>query len=101
MVLKIKQLREENGMTQKELADRVGNVQRNVSNWEIGASEPDCETIVRLAEVFGVTLDELFGREELTIAKEMGNGLTLQSFVRDLDKNKLEALKNFLKAFCQ
>ena len=63
MKLKIRELREEKNLTQKELATLIGNVQRNISNWENGWNEPDCESIVKLANVFGVTLDELFGRD--------------------------------------
>ncbi len=46
MKLKIRELREEYQLTQKELAQKISNVQRNVSNWENGTSEPDCETIL-------------------------------------------------------
>lgn len=63
MKLRIKELREEFHLTQKELADKLSNVQRNVSNWENGTSEPDCETILKLAEIFKVSVDELFGRD--------------------------------------
>lgn len=62
-MLKIKELREEANITQKQLAEAIHNMQRNVSNWEKGVSEPDLNTVVALADYFGVTLDELFGRE--------------------------------------
>ena len=62
MKLRIKEYREEMQLTQRELAEKIGNVQRNISNWENGASEPDCETMVRLVELFEISLDELFGR---------------------------------------
>lgn len=67
MKLKIRELREEKALTQKELAALIGNVQRNISNWENGSNEPDCESIVKLADVFGVSLDELFGRDTASI----------------------------------
>lgn len=67
MRLKIKELRAEFQVTQKELADNIGNTQRNVCNWENGKSEPDCETIVKIANVFGITLDELFGRNPISV----------------------------------
>ncbi len=67
MKLKIRELREEKALTQKELAVLIGNVQRNISNWENGSNEPDCESIVKLADVFGVSLDELFGRDTALI----------------------------------
>ena len=41
MIIRIKELREEFGLTQKELAAKIGNVQRNISHWENGSSEPD------------------------------------------------------------
>ena len=61
MKLKIRELREESQMTQKELAEKLSSAQRNVSNWENGVNEPDLETVVKLCEVFHVGLDELFG----------------------------------------
>lgn len=63
MKLRIKELREENALTQKELAIRLNNAQRNVSNWEAGTTEPDCSTIAAIADIFGVSIDELFGRD--------------------------------------
>ncbi len=100
MIIRIKELREEFGLTQKELAAKIGNVQRNISNWENGSSEPDCETLVRLADVFGVTMDELFGRNE---EPERG---ALQSepyykLIKRLNDRQSDALKSFLSAFCE
>ncbi len=63
MTLRIREYREELQLSQSELAKRISNVQRNVSNWENGISEPDCATILKLAEIFEITIDELFGRE--------------------------------------
>lgn len=63
-MLRIRELREDFGITQKQLAEGIGNMQRNVSNWEQGVIEPDLDTVVALADFFDVTLDELFGREE-------------------------------------
>ena len=62
--MRIRELREEAQMTQKQLADRISNMQRNVSNWEQGVSEPDLQTVVAIADIFNVSLDELFGREQ-------------------------------------
>ncbi len=61
-MLKIKEYREFFQFTQKELAAKVGTTQRNISNWENGLNEPDCDTLIRLADVFEISLDELFGR---------------------------------------
>ncbi len=63
-MLKLKELREETGLTQKQLAEAINNMQRNVSNWENGSSEPDLQTLIALADYFDVSLDELLGRDE-------------------------------------
>lgn len=60
-------------LTQSELAEKINNVQRNVSNWENGANEPDCQTLIKLAEIFDVTLDELFGRETPMLGQHTSN----------------------------
>lgn len=65
--MRLKELREEAGMTQKQLAEKIGNVQRNISNWESGKSQPDLDTVVKLAEIFSVTTDELLGRNDYTV----------------------------------
>lgn len=52
-------LRKEQGMTQKELADKLNVTDKAVSKWERNVSFPDTGTIPKLAELFGITIDEL------------------------------------------
>lgn len=52
-------LRKEKGMTQAELADRLGITNKAVSKWETGEAMPDTALLVPLAENLGVTVDEL------------------------------------------
>lgn len=101
MKLRIKELREEYGMTQKELAQKISNVQRNISNWENGASEPDCETILRLAELFNVSVDELFGRsiEPAPVQFDTETDFALLRLLRRLSPEQKTAVKNLIDAF--
>lgn len=55
----IASLRKENGMTQLELAEKMGVTDKAVSKWERDLSCPDVNTIPKLAEVFGISVDEL------------------------------------------
>ena len=55
----IAELRKQHGMTQLELAEKMGVTDKAVSKWERGESVPDVLTLVQLAEVFDVTVDEL------------------------------------------
>lgn len=54
-------VRKRSGMTQAELAERIGYSDKAVSKWERAESVPDVLTLVELARVFGVTVDELVG----------------------------------------
>ena len=61
---RLKQLRKERGMTQLDLAAALNVSSGTVAMWETGASEPDHETILRLAELFGVSTDYLLGLKD-------------------------------------
>ncbi len=52
-------LRKEKGMTQLELAEKMGVTDKAVSKWERDLSFPDVSSIPKLAEIFEVTVDDL------------------------------------------
>ena len=58
---KIKTLREGRGMTQTELARRLGVTRSGVNAWEMGISVPSTQYVVELAQFFSVSTDYLFG----------------------------------------
>lgn len=68
---KIKQLREEKGMTQQSLADKLYVTRQAVSRWEHGARYPDLLTAKKIAQVLDVSIDELLSGEELQ--ENLGN----------------------------
>ena len=59
----IRFFRKQAGLTQEELAARFGSRKTLISNYEIGRNTPDIYTLVKLADIFDITLDELVGRE--------------------------------------
>ena len=54
--------RKEKGMTQEALAVALGVTNQAVSKWEADACCPDIQLLPRLADLFGISLDALFGR---------------------------------------
>lgn len=64
----IARLRSEQGLTQIELAEKLNYSDKAVSKWERGESVPDITVLVQLAELFGVSLDELVGRAPVSPA---------------------------------
>lgn len=59
---KIRRLRKKNGFTQKQLADELQIHQNMISLWETERYEPTLFMACCLADIFGVSLDELCGR---------------------------------------
>ncbi len=60
----ISTLRKEKNMTQKELADLLSVTDKAVSKWERDGSCPDTQTLPKLAEILGISLEELMGAKE-------------------------------------
>ena len=58
-------LRKSQGITQKELAERVGVSDKTISHWERDESAPDISVLPILGDIFGVTVDELLRGEKL------------------------------------
>ncbi len=61
---KIYELRTQNNLSQGDLANELNVSRQSISKWENGNSTPDLEKIVKLAEIFKVSLDELIKNEE-------------------------------------
>ncbi|MBO5736316.1 MAG: helix-turn-helix transcriptional regulator [Clostridia bacterium] len=59
----LKTQRELAGVTQSELAKRTGLSQAAISRWEDDLRIPNIENCLILAEFYGITIDELIGRE--------------------------------------
>ena len=59
-----KKCRIEINMSQKDVANKLGIHQSNISDWENDVSRPDYEKLIKLAEIYNVTLYQLLGIEE-------------------------------------
>ena len=59
----LRALRKNSAYMQKELAAMIDVSTRAFQNYELGVREPNIETLVKIADLFGVTLDELVGRD--------------------------------------
>ena len=92
---KIRQLRFRAGLTQEQLADKLGIGAQAVSKWENAAAMPDITLLPRLAEIFGVTIDDLF---DLTVEQRLNrieNSLDIES---ELSQDVFREYEDFLKS---
>ena len=67
---KLKKLRTEKGLTQKDLADQLHVTFQTVSKWENDENEPDVSTLRELAKLFCCSMDYLLSEDEIEAPKE-------------------------------
>ncbi|MBR2669633.1 MAG: helix-turn-helix transcriptional regulator [Solobacterium sp.] len=59
----LQDLRREKGITQEELAEKVGVARRTVSRWETGSNMPDLDILIELSDYYDVELREILNGE--------------------------------------
>lgn len=62
--LRLRQLREEHGITQKKLGEKIGVTRNAISTYESGKREPEIEKIIKLSEIFDCSVDYLIGASD-------------------------------------
>ncbi|MBQ8427239.1 MAG: helix-turn-helix transcriptional regulator [Clostridia bacterium] len=100
-MIRLKELRQERGLNQQQLALEIKTTQRNISNWENGNSEPDIQMILKMAKYFEVTADYLLDNDEELSRKEnlaiIDNALI--TAVKNLPIEKKRALLILLQGY--
>lgn len=66
-------LRRVNGLSQEEVGKAVGKKKGTVGSWEQGVSLPDLYTLNALANLYGVSLEYIFGREEMSQTQRLAS----------------------------
>ena len=67
---RLKELRTEKGLSQKELGQILNTTNSSVCDWERGRSEPNLDTVAQIARYFDVSADYLLGLEDESGAKQ-------------------------------
>lgn len=62
--MRLKELRQENELTQFDVAKGIDTSQRNISRWENEDNEPSSSFVIKLAQYFNVSTDYLLGLED-------------------------------------
>ena len=60
---KLYELRRASGMSQEELAEKLGVSRQAVSKWESGATQPELQKLIELSKLYSVSVDELLSLE--------------------------------------
>lgn len=67
---RLKELRTEKGLTQKELANLLDISPSAIAMYEVKRRDPDTNTLIKIADVFGVSIDYLVGKTDIRNHKE-------------------------------
>ena len=59
------ELRKQNKLSQEALAEKLGLSRQSISKWERAEASPDTDNLIALAELYGITLDQLLGNDEV------------------------------------
>ena len=76
---KIKELRKNSNLLQKDLADKLSVGKSTVAMWETNKREPDAETIARIADILGITTDAILRDTADTVTPSESNAQLLPS----------------------
>ena len=92
----LKRLREENDLTQKDLADYLNVTDRNIRFYESGERMPPSDILIRLSKCFHVSVDYLLGLTDVkdpihkTVPEQLAN-------IEDLSSESLKDLKKYIE----
>lgn len=96
----IRRLREEQGMTQADLAERIGVSDKAVSRWECGRGYPDITLLEPIAIALGVSVAELLAGSSVKNANRSSNMLRSKLYVCPICGNVLHAMGEAMVSCC-
>ena len=96
----IKHLRENQKLTQSELAEKIGVSSKTISKWETAKGLPDISLLQPLAQALGISLIELMNGQQIINKNISANMLRRQLYVCPLCGNVIPALGNTVVSCC-
>ena len=89
--MRLGRIRKENNYTQETIANKLNVTAQAVSKWENDITSPDIDTLIKLADIFNITIDELVGRTSNAIAttKKDINKMILKIIVDSNENDKV------------
>lgn len=94
---RLKMLREEKGLTQKDLAEKLSLTPKAISFYELGSREPSGDALIRMAHILGTTTDYLLGNSTTKEAdQKVGRGVRIPVLGRVVAGIPIEAVEEIL-----
>ena len=93
---RLAELRKQHGLSQEDLADKLGVSRQAISKWERGEASPDTDNLIELAKIYNISLDDLLGldapkqeKEEKEDGDEIGIHIHGGVHIKDEDGNEV------------
>ena len=80
---RIAELRKKKGMSQEEMSELFNVTRQTISSWENQRSFPDLESLIKISDVFNITLDKLL-KEDKALVKEIDNKVKKSNRFRNI-----------------
>lgn len=94
---RLKMLREEKGLTQKDLAEKLSLTPKAISFYELGSREPSGDALIHMAHILGTTTDYLLGNSTTKEAEQkVGRGVRIPVLGRVVAGIPIEAVEEIL-----
>ena len=90
---KLKRLRQEKNWSQEKLAQQIGVKRLTINKYENGQTKPSAETLQKISEVFGVSIDYLLAEEPRKHADLEIKDKTLLEYVSEIEQMNEEEKK--------
>lgn len=91
------ELRKEHKLSQEALAEKLGLSRQSISKWERAEASPDTDNLIALAEVYGITLDQLLGNDEPKAEPQPQPKPQPQSVKKELSEKQIKGKQNLKK----
>ena len=102
MLYNLKRLREQNHVTQQQLANAVGVSQQSINKYENHNIEPDIETLIAIADFFHTSVDDLLGHSfigtETALSRDEMDIISKYRYLSDAEKESIRLiLDNYIR----
>ena len=91
---RLKAYRKKAGLSQEQFASALNVKQYNVSDYEVGRSEPSIELLIKIAKILEISIDELLGNDNAPLSVE-GKEKKLLEVINNLPEEEKSKAVNF------
>jgi Predicted transcriptional regulators len=94
---RLKKLRKERNLSQDEVGQPLNISGRTVGNYESGEREPSLDTLIKIADFYGVSLDYLLGRSNSRGLESVNKEVAILEKLPDEARDELRVLLEYIK----